>query len=158
MPKDSPCNEGAQRMSAPRRRAATSESLRVPSHLTRSDSGWRRRCTSLCGPSPATHKTAGRSNRANASNRTPKPLRVSWRPRNSTVGRSEGTGSARANLSMSIPLKRTSYSPLLERIAVSRAASETATRTCKREPTRYTNGLSKGTQRLTPARFRQVGS
>ena len=57
-------------------------------------------------------------------------------------GRSDGTGSASANRSMSTPLKSTSYSPLLERSAVSRAASETATRTCSRDPTRYTSGLS----------------
>ena len=50
MPKDSPCSDGAHRTSAPARRAATSSSLSRPSQRTRSDSGWRRRWTSLAGP------------------------------------------------------------------------------------------------------------
>ena len=36
---------------------------------------------------------------------------------------------------------------------VSRAASDTATRTCMRRPTSSASGLSTGTQRLTPARW-----
>ena len=129
MPKDSPCSDGAHRTSAPARRAATSSSLSMPSQRTRSDSGCRRRWTSLAGPSPATHRTAGRSHFANASRSTLQALALLVAPEEQH-GRAAllvAYGSADSKRCMSTPLNSTSNSPPLERTPVSRAASETAT-------------------------------
>src|SRR5262249_60512658 len=114
----------AQNTVAPRRRRAFSSSEIRPIHSTFGTS--RRRSSPVSGPSPATQSTASRSRSENASSRTPRPLRGSWRPTKRMVGRAAAQGVALANWGTSTPVGTTSKSPPKNFWACSAASSEAA--------------------------------
>src|SRR5205085_280976 len=77
-----------------------------------------------------------------AASRTSRPFRGSWRPTKKIVGPSVGHGSALANRSTSMPLKRTSYSPPSSCAARAAASADTAHRRDRRRATGRVSGAS----------------
>ena len=91
-PNDSPRSDGAQKTSAPRRRAAFSSSVMRPSHSMRRSPATRARRRSVSGPSPAIQSRTWAGSSVMASSSTSSPLRGSWRPMKKMVGPSVGHG------------------------------------------------------------------
>ena len=139
---------GVQKIVAPARRARFSSSVIRPSHSTR---GVRRAMSaSVSGPSDATHSTASRSRPTQASSSTPRPLRGSWRPQNSTAGRSDGVGSTFTYASTSTPLGSSRYEPPSASSAI--VARVRADRHPHREPLRGARARSCAATCTRPSR------
>ena len=132
----------------PRRSAA-------PNHLTRSDSGWRRRSTSLDGTVPRhpQHGWAFHLGEGVEEDAESLPGLVATQEQHGRPAISGSRHSGGEPLDVDA-VEQDLVLPPADLTAVSRAASDTATRTSMRRPTSRARGFKTGTHRLTPARWK----